>query len=249
MQKKIKTKKKLAWINVNVFKAGYNMDFNSRYYSKMDYIVPVSDVLHKMLVDGLPEFREKYRCIYDILNPHLIRKMGNECIAEASIFKDKLSILTVGRLAPQKNYPLAIDTAGVLRGKGLDFYWYIIGEGGEEEKLRRKINEMGLEKHVVLLGLKTNPYAYMKRCSIYVQTSSFEGFGLTIAEAKILHKPIVSTNFDVVRNQIRDGENGLIAEMNKDSLSGRILELIDSTSLREKLINNLEKEKTLIYAT
>ena len=74
------------------------------------------------------------------------------------------------------------------------------------------------------VGAKENPYPYIKNADIYVQTSRFEGFCLTLAEARALHIPPVSTNFDVVYNQLRDGENGLIVDMTPkaiaDALSG-----------------------------
>lgn len=244
---KIKAKKKLAWINVDIFKAGYDLQFNSRFYAKMNHIVSVSDFLFRLLAEGYGQFKEKYFCVYDILNPGLIRKMADETISDLNV--NEISLLTVGRLVSPKNHLLAIETANALREKGLKFRWYFIGEGSEESRLRERIKELGLDDYVVLLGLRTNPYAYMKRCFIYVQTSSFEGFGLTVAEAKILHKPIVSTNFDVVRNQIKDGVNGLIAEMDKDSLSNRILELVHSSSLRDSLVYNLKKERNTTYFT
>ena len=92
------------------------------------------------------------------------------------------------------------------------------------------------------MGLKENPYPYMSKADIYVQTSIFEGFGMTIAEAKLLHRPVVSTNFDVVHDQIIDHQNGLIAEMTPDSVAEKILELHQDKSLRNCIVSNLEQE-------
>ena len=78
----------------------------------------------------------------------------------------------------------------------------------------------------MLWGMQPNPYPYMAAADIYVQTSRFEGFGLTIAEAKILGKPIVSTNFDVVHDQLKHEVNGLIAEMTPESLAEEVLRFI-----------------------
>ena len=89
----------------------------------------------------------------------------------------------------------------------------------------------------------------MKACDIYVQTSRNEGFGLTIAEAKILHKPIVSTNFPVVHNQIVNGKNGLIAEMNAESVAHNILLLVNNPELRNKINLNLQQEKNTTAET
>ena len=92
------------------------------------------------------------------------------------------------------------------------------------------------------MGMKPNPYPYMAKADVYIQTSSFEGFGLTINEARILHKPVVSTNFPVVYNQIKDGENGLIAEMTPESVAEKILMLINDDALRERIIDATKRE-------
>ena len=92
-------------------------------------------------------------------------------------------------------------------------------------------------------------YPYMAQCDVYVQTSSFEGYGLTIAEAKILGKPVVSTNFDVVHDQIKHEHDGLIAEMTPESVADNILRLINEKDLRNRIIACVNKEKNTTYMT
>ena len=89
----------------------------------------------------------------------------------------------------------------------------------------------------------------MAQCDVYVQTSSFEGYGLTIAEAKILGKPVISTNFDVVHDQIKHGHDGLIAEMTPESVADNIIMMLTDTSLRDRIVKNVEKEENLTYYT
>ena len=84
---------------------------------------------------------------------------------------------------------------------------------------------------------------------VYVQTSSFEGFGLTLSEARILHRPVVSTNFPVVYNQIRDGENGLIAEMTAESVAEKVMLLIHDEELRNRLIEATKQEVNMTSIT
>ena len=150
--------------------------------------------------------------------------------------------MTVGRLTRPKNHLLAIETARVLRDKGMAFKWFFVGEGEMRPTIEERIKEMGLGQNVFLLGLKENPYPYMFNADIYVQTSTFEGFGMTIAEAKILHRPIVSTNFDIVHDQISDHQNGLIAEMTPESVANCIMELLQNEELRRHIVSNLEQE-------
>ena len=130
-----------------------------------------------------------------------------------------------------------METAAILKKKGIDFVWYFVGDGSERVRIERLIQQYALEEQVKLVGMKPNPYPYMAMADVYVQTSSFEGFGLTINEARILHKPVVSTNFPVVYNQIKDGENGLVAEMTPESVAEKILMLINDDALRERIID------------
>jgi glycosyltransferase involved in cell wall biosynthesis len=99
-----------------------------------------------------------------------------------------------------------------------------------------------LARQVKLVGMTPNPYPYMALADVYVQTSSFEGCGLTLNEARILNKPVVSTNFPVVYNQIKDGENGLIAEMTPESLAEKIMMILNDEVLCERLIEGTKKE-------
>lgn len=238
--------KKLAWVNVNLFKAGYNPKFNSRYYAKMDKVILVSEELCKLQSERMPQLNDKYEIIYDVLNPHIIRKQSLQEVVNIRRIGE-IVIVTVGRLAPPKNHILAVETAAELKKNGIHFKWYFVGEGSERTNIEEKIRQLHVEDNVTLLGLQTNPYAYMRQADIYVQTSSFEGFGLTIGEAKILGLPVVSTNFEVVHNQITHGKNGLIAEMNAKSLASAICRLISDDVLRKSIMENVKQENNMTY--
>jgi glycosyltransferase involved in cell wall biosynthesis len=237
---KVQAKRKYAWVNADLSKAGYNEQYNHQFYHVYDKVVPVSDILCDMLRGTGYVDSTKLYTVYDILNVDLIWKMSREPLEGSS--RHEVTIVTTGRLAPPKNHILAVETAAILKKKGIDFVWYFVGEGSERIRIERLIQQYALEEQVRLVGMKPNPYPYMAMADVYVQTSSFEGFGLTINEARILHKPVVSTNFPVVYNQIKDGENGLIAEMNPESVAEKILMLINDNALRERIIDATKRE-------
>jgi glycosyltransferase involved in cell wall biosynthesis len=241
LSEKVKALYKIAWVNTDLEKAGYRTVFNRLFYDKMDRVVPVSDRLCEMLkntnyVDG-----RKLYTVFDILNVALIKKMSHERVQVQKDSND-LILVTVGRIVALKGYDLAVEAAKILRKKGISFKWLFVGDGEMKSEIERMIFEYGLEKHIFLVGMTPNPYPYMAMADIYVQTSKFEGFGLTLNEARILNKPVISTNFPVVYNQIRDGENGLICEMKAESIADKILLLASDVKLREKLINATRAE-------
>lgn len=239
---KVRAKRKWAWVNADLQQAGYRPKYNRPFYDRMTGVCAVSDSLPNMLANAGFVSPDKIRVIKDILNVDLIRRMANAPMRTFAT-SAPVKILTVGRLAPPKNYPLAIEAARRLLNYGLFFVWVFVGEGEEHNNVDTLIKQNGLKKNIILAGLLPNPYPYFKACDIYVQTSSFEGFGLTISEAKILHKPIVTTNFPSAYDQIVDGENGLIAEMTPESVAEKIIRLIENPALKNRLIENTHKEE------
>ena len=238
--KRVNAQRKYAWVNADLKCAGYNEQYNHQFYNVYDKVIPVSDILCDMLRETGYVDSTKLYTVYDILNVDLIWKMSREPFEGSS--RHEVKIVTTGRLAPPKNHILAVETAAILKKKGIDFVWYFVGDGSERVRIERLIQQYALEEQVKLVGMKPNPYPYMAKADVYIQTSSFEGFGLTINEARILHKPVVSTNFPVVYNQIKDGENGLIAEMTPESVAEKILMLINDDALRERIIDATKRE-------
>lgn len=242
VSEKVNAKKKLCWVNIDYKFAGYNRKFDFKYYEKFDNIVAVSNACTNVLKNVFPEFKDKIITIYDIISEKLINNMASEGKGFIDDYKG-IRILTIGRLVYQKGYEYAIEAAKYLKENNIDFRWYAIGEGNLKEELNKMVNKYKLSNEFKFLGTFTNPYPFIKECDIYCQPSRFEGFGLAIAEARILNKPIVATNFDIVYDQIRDGENGVIAEMNGDNLGENIQLLIEDKNLVNSIITNLKMEK------
>ena len=232
---------KIAWANVDLTKAGYCPQFNTPFYNKYDKVIAVSANLQKMLAEDGYALLDKTTAVQDILNVDLIRDMSTR--SDFYKLPSDLTLVTVGRMVYQKGYDIAVEAADVLRHHGLNFHWYFVGDGTMRAAVEAHIRKRHLENHITLLGEQANPYTFMKTADIYVQTSRFEGFGITIAEAKILGKPVISTNFPVVHNQIVDGENGLIADMTPDAIAEKVILLARDAQLQEHIIHNINLER------
>ena len=83
----------------------------------------------------------------------------------------------------------------------------------------------------------------MNLCDIYVQPSRFEGYGITVAEAKCLGKPIVATNIPEFQEQLIHGKTGLLCNSNEE-ITRMIIELINSKDFVMKLESNLKVQDT-----
>ncbi len=245
---KVRARKKLCWINVDMKSAGYSPEFCKPFYEKYDHIAAVSETLKTEIVLPLycSDAKRVFTCL-DILNEPLIRKMADESVP---FQKNRTwNIVTVGRLVALKGYDMAIGAAKILKEKGVDFAWHFVGGGSIYDELQKSIEQNGLQDYVILEGEQLNPYPFIKAADIYVQTSRFEGFGLTIGEAKILGRPIVSTDFPVVYNQIADGENGLVVGMTPREIAAGVLRLISDEPLRKKLMASVAAEHNTTAST
>ena len=239
-EKYIIANSKWAWLNTDYQKAGYNIVFDYPIYKSYNGVIAVSYQAKISLVEELNKIEKKLRIgtIKDISDKNEIIKQSEE-INHIKFNTEKINIVTVGRLAKAKGVHLAVESCKILIDKGYPIHWYVVGEGGERKFLEALITSKNLESCFTLVGMKINPYPYMKDCDIYVQTSLFEGLGLTVIEASYLNRPIVSTNFHSVYSVLKDGKTGLIAEINAQSIADKIELLLKNESLRSKLSSNL----------
>ncbi len=238
----ITAKKKLAWINCNYVATKYNKRYDAFCYQEMNHVVVVSDFI-KDTLKKYP-FYKKVEVINDIVDPQLIERLSNLDNEYSDEMEYKgLKLLTVARLEKIKGYDLLVRAASILKEKGVEFKWFIVGEGSERERINTMCEEYHLEDNIILLGQKTNPYVYMKRCDIYVQTSRNEGLGLTVIEAKILEKPIVCTNFSTASSLITDRVDGLLCNIEEENIASKILELIRNKELYAMILKNLRVEQ------
>lgn len=238
---RVRAKRKFAWVNVSYQLEGIEKEYQREKYKKFNKIVLVSDSVKDIFEEVYPEFREKFEVIYDINNPKIMEDMSK--IGDKLPNKDEIKLLTIGRLANQKGYDIALEACKILKDRGIKFKWYALGKGPLKEELEQKIDELGLKEHFILLGVTSNPYGYIKSADIYVQTSRFEGFGLAIAEARILNVPVVTTEFDAVYNQMVQRKNGIVTRMNAQSVAAGIMELIENKELKNSIIEYLKNEK------
>ncbi|PGZ56850.1 glycosyltransferase, partial [Bacillus cereus] len=240
---KVKAKKKIGWIHTNYSNSGMDCDFDNVYFEQLDNIITVSEECAKSLEENFAHLKYKIKSIYNIVSPNLISELSNvNSIDNCMSDKSYVNILTVARLSYEKGIDMAIESCKQLVNKGYKIRWYVLGEGREREALEKLIESEKLEEVFKLLGIRENPYPYIKQTDLYVQPSRYEGKSIAIDEAKILNRPIIVTNFNTAKDQIEHGVNGLIVSMNAKSISSGIETMLKDVQLRENLRRNLSKE-------
>ncbi len=127
-------------------------------------------------------------------------------------------IITVARLVPHKGQDMGIRAVAALRAEYPDLRYIIVGEGGEERRLRDLAQEIGVRDRVVFAGAMRDdelPEAYATS-TIYLGASrvdlevNAEGFGISFLEASASGLPVVAGDSGGVRSAVRDGETGVV---------------------------------------
>ena len=202
--------------------------------SKMDAVAVVSQSCKDMLQGQLPELADKLVCIPNMLDAEVIGRKA----ADSPYTSDALHIVSVGRLAPEKHFENIIPAAKALRETGTDFTWHIVGDGSEHARLESLIAENDLKDHVMLEGSKANPYSYMKYADMFVHPSYVESQGLTVLEAMALDIPCVVTKSLGPCEFIEDGVNGLLTEQSPESLTEKVLAILNDKELYQQIKEN-----------
>jgi len=238
-----RAERKIGWIHIDYDRLGMDPAFDDPYFGKLDHLVTVSEECAAVLKMRFPRHRDKIRVIRNIVSPSAVRRLAEAETGDLYGRREgETIIVSVGRLHPQKGFDLAIDACKLLVEQGRRVRWFVLGEGDERERLTRRIRERGLAEHFILLGVKANPYPYMRQADIYAQPSRFEGKPIAVDEAKMLGLPILVTDYRAAGGQITHEENGLIVPMEPRAIADGLMRLMDDAALAERLRMNLAAE-------
>ena len=230
----VQADRKITWWHHGVFNV--TQSAYGRMCEKMDAVAVVSHACKEMLQAKLPEFSDRLVYAPNMLDAdEIMRKATKSPYADRA-----LHIVSVGRLAPEKHFENIIPAAKALQETGICFTWHIVGEGPERAKLEPIIAEHHLGDCVILEGSKANPYPYMRYADLYVHPSYVESQGLTILEAMAFGIPCVVTKSRGPCEFIEDGINGLLTEQTPESLTEKVLEILEDKELFRHIKENTQ---------
>lgn len=108
----------------------------------------------------------------------------------------------------------------------------ILGQGEEEEVLHKLSCDLDINEQVDFVDFQNNPYAWMRRCDLYVMSSAWEGFGNVLAEALACGAKVVSTDCRAgPREILEDGKWGrLVPVGDAEALAAAMEAALDDTN-------------------
>ena len=216
-----------------------NHELHEELLHKMNAVVGVNNNVKEILCELYPMHSAKMTYIRNYVNAEEVRYKSQAYEVQK---EDKRIILcSCGRLTPVKGFNLAVDAAKIMKEKGILFKWYFVGDGPERAKLEHQIEEYGLSAYIEITGMQDNPYPYISDCDIYVQPSYEESHSLTIEEALILNRPVVSTETVGGKMQIVQEYNGFVCDFNGESISYYVEMLIRNPEMRKRIMEQLER--------
>ena len=219
-----------------------DLEYEQHCYALFDKVVCVSKTTRDDFVKYFQGIGEKVIAIHNIQNTDNIISKSQEDIDDQRFVTDDFKIVSVGRIAPPKQFPSIPEIAYKLKQRGAIFIWFIIGDGnvdGQYDQLKENISKFKVDDCVKCLGSKINPYPYISKADLIVNTSSYEACPRVVIEAKILKTPVVCADFSYANEFVTNSYDGYVDRI--DNLDEHIFTLIHSKEEYSRIKQNCDK--------
>lgn len=232
------SKNSVLWVHSNYMtlfnndKNEFNKFFEQLNIKQFSKIIFVSNDAKNAFIEQFAKFGEKSIVINNIIDYNKILKLSEENITEKKE-DNTITFLYVGRLTEKdKKVSRIIESAKILKEKNVLFKVIVIGDGKDKKQYTKMVQDYELEKYVIFLGKKKNPYPYFKISDYLILTSEYEGFPVVYNEAKILNLPVITTN--VSDSETIIGNNyGIITSKDINNIA-KNMEMVINSKIQNK---------------
>jgi glycosyltransferase involved in cell wall biosynthesis len=165
---------------------------------------------------------------------------------------DQMILLSIGNLNKNKNHALLINAFAEIVTSKTPLNLYIIGEGEEQDGLKKQIKELKLEHKIILLGLLDHKSIseWMKAADIFILPSRSEGTPNSLLEAMASGLPVIASQVGGIPELIQENIEGLLFESDsKEELKEKLYKLIKDKQLQELLGKNAQKKIATHYSS
>lgn len=195
--------------NLNIFKKFIMLTYQKVLYFS-DFIITQSNAMDQDLKKYVSK---NSNVIYNPISSKKILSLSKENLS-FKLDHNYFNIVSVGRLAYEKDYKTAILSVAKLKKKIKNVKYYILGEGNCKADLIKYSNSLGLNNDIIFTGYLYNPYPVIKNSNVLLSTSLYEGFSNVILESLVLSVPVVATNAPGGNKEIIvDKENGFLVNV------------------------------------
>ena len=175
---------------------------------------------------------EQAQVVHNVIDFSRIRAQS-QLPAPCAYTKDGMKLIAVGRLIPLKGFDRLIRICAELEQE-FPFELLILGGGELQEELQAAITETGA-RSVRLMGMQSNPYAWMRQADLMVCSSFAEGYSTTIVEALSLGLPVLTTACAGMEEILEGGKWGKIVGLSDEALRDGLREVLENKALYDDL--------------
>lgn len=198
-------------------------------------LVPVSDSIKEYIVKDIGILSEKIKRIHngiaDFDNPFVSKTPDTR--TEDSQSEKSLKLITVGRIAKIKNYPLLLNAFAIAVKEHKKILLEVVGDGPELDRLIELAKQLEIEEYVNFAGFQTNISERLAANDVFVLSSDYEGISIAILEAMSLSMPVIATSVGGVPETVEHDKTGyLIKNQNVQDYAEAIISLAHSKSKR-----------------
>lgn len=223
------------------YKFSFLYRFFYRFYNRYDSIVCQSDWMADDLIKGFAVNKEKIIVINNPVDFAAVAEKSRELLPPSPFDSAPHRLLYAGGLHPWKRPGLLIEALALLPE---DYVLTILGQGMEEENIRKQVSEKGLNSRVRIIKGSVNPFPYYSASSCLILCSKFEGFPNVVTEAMATGCPAIGYGIKGGANEILTGYGGYIVEDgNMQGLVNTIREVCTDPSTDRKKISDVCRER------
>lgn len=243
----VRSRVRLHWIRSDL--AGCDPDGRimraiRRDHPAVDWYVCVSRTAKASLDTAVPEVSEKTVVVYNVLGFPDMRERARTSASPYAGFDDLPKVVTVCRLSDRaKALRRMVRVHRRLRDEGLEFYWFLVGDGEDRAAVQQLVDAAGISDRFVLTGYRSDPFPYYAHADVAAVLSYYEGLSGAVNEAKAAGLPVIATEFSGIREQIIDGANGVVVANEEGAIVAGLRRLLLDAALRARLTNTVLPEE------
>jgi len=197
---------------------------------KYKKVVFVSNSSKNKYLSVRPQTKQKLYVVNNMIN---YEEMIDKSKINLGLKKEKTTILNVGRHEEDsKRLTLLLVACKRLYDKKYDFDLWMVGDGDDHQMYIEMVKDLKIEKHVKFFGKQSNVYPYYRACDAVVLSSKMEGNPVVYLEAKVLNKPVIST--DIADAKLELDGYGIVVPYGEDGVYEGIKKFLDEGYIIKK---------------
>jgi glycosyltransferase involved in cell wall biosynthesis len=172
-------------------------------------------------------------------------RFGEQKFRSRTSKREKLELITIGRLVPQKDYITLLTALSMLSKRNLQFGMVVLGEGPLESELKELARVLGIEDFVSWRGKVENVFDFLLDADFFILSSVYEGFGLVLLEAMDAEVPIICSKIPTFVELLGLEYSGFFSVQNPESLTQT---LMFAQEHKNKLLSEMKSRKATFDA-